>query len=94
MASQAWCFVHVMKVGDSFLSDKSQKEIQEERAKQMAKVVCICKGINLGRVLAGIEGCETVQDVNRKVGTGTGGCQGQRCGPRIKALLDKIKQSK
>ncbi len=83
-----------MKVGDSFLSDKSQKEIQEERAKQMAKVVCICKGINLGRVLAGIEGCQTVQDVNRKVGTGSGGCQGQRCGPRIKALLDKIKQSK
>jgi hypothetical protein len=84
----------VIFIGDVFLSDKNQKEIQEERAKQMAKVVCICKGINLGRVLAGIEGCQTVQDVNRKVGTGSGGCQGQRCGPRIKALLDKIKQSK
>ena len=72
------------------MSDKTSKELQEERIRQMAKVVCICKGINLGRVLAGIEGCSTVQEVNRKVGTGTGGCQGQRCGPRIKALLDKL----
>ncbi len=76
------------------MTDQSQKEIAEERAKQMAKVVCICKGINLGRVLAGIEGCQTVQDVNKKVGTGSGGCQGQRCGPRIKALLEKIKATK
>lgn len=76
------------------MSEKTQKEMIEERAKQMARVVCICKGINLGRVLSGIAGCETVQDVNRKVGTGTGGCQGQRCGPRIKVLLEKLKESK
>ena len=55
------------------MTDKTQKELAEERIRQMAKVVCICKGINLGRVLSGIDGCETVQDVNRKVGTGTGG---------------------
>ena len=76
------------------MSERTQKELAEERAKQMARVVCICKGINLGRVLSCIEGCETVQDVNRKAGTGSGGCQGQRCGPRIKALLEKIKNSK
>ncbi|MEI6398412.1 MAG: (2Fe-2S)-binding protein [Pseudomonadota bacterium] len=76
------------------MSEKTQKELAEDRVRQMAKVVCICKGINLGRVLAGIENCATVQDVNKKVGTGTGGCQGQRCGPRIKALLDKINASK
>ena len=70
--------------------DQNEKELAEARAKQMARVVCICKGINLGRVLKGIEGCETVADVNRVVGTGTGGCQGQRCGPRIKMLLEKI----
>ena len=76
------------------MTDKTQKELAEERIRQLAKVVCICKGITLGRVLSGIDGCETVQDVNRKVGTGTGGCQGQRCGPRIKALLEKINSSK
>lgn len=67
-------------------------EKREERIKLMQKVVCICKGINLGRVLKGLEGCETVADVNRKVGTGSGGCQGERCGPRIKMLLRKMKE--
>ena len=76
------------------MSEKTQKELAEDRVRQMAKVVCICKGINVAHVLAGIENCATVQDVNKKVGTGTGGCQGQRCGPRIKALLDKINASK
>jgi NAD(P)H-nitrite reductase large subunit len=74
--------------------NQEEKNLAEERAKQMARVVCICKGINLGRVLKGIEGCETVADVNRAVGTGTGGCQGQRCGPRIKMLLEKLNGSK
>lgn len=64
----------------------------EERIRMLAKVVCICKGINLGRVLKGMEGCETVADVNRKVGTGSGGCKGERCGPRIKVLLQKKKE--
>jgi NAD(P)H-nitrite reductase large subunit len=67
-----------------------QNSQNEEKVKQLARVVCICKGINLGKVLRGIEGCTTVQDVNRAVGTGTGGCQGQRCSPRIQVLLDKI----
>lgn len=71
-----------------------EKQQAEDRVKQLARVVCICKGINLGRVLKGIEGCETIAEVNRAVGTGTGGCQGQRCGPRIKMLLEKVKASK
>ncbi len=73
-------------------SDLDKKK--EERIKALAKVVCICKGINLGRVLKGLEGCDTVMDVNRKVGTGSGGCAGERCGPRIKMLLRKMKEAK
>lgn len=69
-------------------------EKAEERIRQLAKIVCICKGINLGRVLKALEGCETVSDVNRKAGTGNGGCQGERCGPRIKLLLKKYKEAK
>ena len=61
--------------------------------KQLSQVVCICKGINLGKVLKGLPGSETVDDVNKKVGTGTGGCCGERCGPKIKALLAKRKHS-
>ncbi len=80
---------------DSELEETEQKsdaDLQTERIKQLARVVCICKGIPLGRVLDGLPGCETVQDVNKKVGTGSGGCQGERCGPRIKILLKKFKE--
>ncbi|MCX6117243.1 MAG: (2Fe-2S)-binding protein [Proteobacteria bacterium] len=75
-------------------SDEEEKIKNEERIKQMARVVCICKGINLGKVLKGMEGCSTVAEVNRATGCGTGGCQGQRCGPRIKMLLEKMSQTK
>lgn len=70
-------------------ADKQAK--REAIIKQLSQVVCICKGIKLAQVLKGLDGCETVEDVNRKVGTGSGGCSGQRCGPRIKALLKKKK---
>lgn len=65
------------------------KEEKEERIKRLASVVCICKGIPLGKVLPAIKACDNVADVNRMAGTGSGGCQGQRCGPRIKVLLRK-----
>lgn len=75
---------------------KDEKPIHEltpeekaERIKRMAMVVCICKGIPLGKVLPAIKACDTVADVNRMAGTGSGGCKGQRCGPRIKMLLKK-----
>lgn len=71
----------------------AQRAAAEARLKLMTRVVCICKGINLGRVLQALDGCETVQDVNRKAGTGTGGCLGERCGPRIKILLRKKKDA-
>jgi NAD(P)H-nitrite reductase large subunit len=66
----------------------------EARARMMARVVCICKGITLGRVLKALEGAETVADVNRRAGTGSGGCNGERCGPRIRVLLRKAQEAK
>ena len=73
---------------------QTPEDASKERIKQLTRVVCTCKGIPLGRVLDGLPGCETVQDVNQKVGTGSGGCQGERCGPRIKILLKKYKEHK
>lgn len=73
---------------------QTAEELKKERIKQLSRVVCICKGISLGRVLDGLANAETVQDVNQKVGTGSGGCQGERCGPRIKLLLTKYKDHK
>ncbi len=64
----------------------------EKKAKMLSRVVCICKGIPLSKVLEGLEGSDTVAEVNQKVGTGCGGCQGERCGPRIKILIRKYKE--
>lgn len=60
-----------------------------EQDKQLSRIVCICKGINLRRVLKGLMESFTIQEVNEKTGTGSGGCGGRRCGPRIRILLDK-----
>ncbi|MBP6217562.1 MAG: (2Fe-2S)-binding protein [Oligoflexales bacterium] len=69
-------------------------EKNEAIIKQLAQVICICKGIPLRRVLPALEGSETVEDVNRKAGTGCGGCKGQRCGPKIRILLEKMRKKK
>lgn len=74
--------------------EETKQDAKSEKIKQLSKVVCICKGIPLVKVMEGLEGSETVADVNRKVGAGSGGCQGQRCGPRIKILLRKYKEHK
>ena len=69
----------------------SEKDKKEKMIKQLAAVVCICKGIPLSRFLPALKECDTVSCVNSKVGSGTGGCAGERCGPRIKKLLAKKK---
>ena len=66
-------------------------EQREKMIKQLASIVCICKGIPLSKFLAALKSCDTVDCINKKVGSGTGGCAGQRCGPRIKKLLEKKK---
>lgn len=73
--------------------DDEEKAKKEKMVKQLAQVVCICKGITLAKVLPGLKGSQSVADVNNKVGTGCGGCKGERCGPRIKKLLAKKKKS-
>jgi bacterioferritin-associated ferredoxin len=76
------------------MSEQS-KETEEEKIKkikQMNRVVCICKGIKLSTVLKALDGSDSVADVNRKCGTGQGGCSGERCGPRIEILIKKYKE--
>jgi hypothetical protein len=74
--------------------EEAEPSANEEQIKQLARVVCICKGINLGRVLRALEGCSTVAEVNIRAGTGSGGCKGERCGPRIRLLLQKYNEAK
>ncbi len=52
------------------------------------KVVCICKGIRKRTLWQAMEkGSQTREEINRETGSGSGGCRGRRCGPRITAML-------
>lgn len=52
------------------------------------KVVCICKGIRKSVFWKALDkGTCTKEEVNRLTGSGSGGCQGRRCGPRIIEML-------
>ena len=54
------------------------------------KVVCICKGIKKRVFWNALDaGVCTHEDINRHTGSGSGSCQGRRCGPRI---LDMLKR--
>ena len=52
------------------------------------KVVCICKGIKKSVFWKVLDaGVQSKEDINRLTGSGSGGCQGRRCGPRITEML-------
>ena len=52
------------------------------------KVVCICKGIKKSVFWKVLDaGVRTKEEMNRLTGSGSGGCQGRRCGPRIIEML-------
>ena len=52
------------------------------------KVVCICKGIKKSVFWKVLDtGVRTKEEMNRLTGSGSGGCQGRRCGPRITEMF-------
>ncbi len=55
------------------------------------KTVCLCKNIKKGTVIKSIHsGCRTLEEVNRKVGTGSGDCKGTKCGPKIREIIKSL----
>jgi bacterioferritin-associated ferredoxin len=57
------------------------------------KVVCICKGIKQRVFWKALDsGMRTKEEINRFTGSGSGGCQGRRCGPRIAEMLQRFSQ--
>jgi bacterioferritin-associated ferredoxin len=57
------------------------------------KVVCICKGIKKSVFWKVLDtGVRTKEEINRLTGSGSGGCQGRRCGPRILEMLRNLVQ--
>lgn len=56
--------------------------------------VCLCKSISRATIKKAIlDGAHTVPKVNAAVGSGSGPCRGQRCGPKIQALIDQMKEA-
>jgi len=52
------------------------------------KVVCICKGIKKSIFWKVLDaGARTKEEINCRTGSGSGSCQGRRCGPRIMEML-------
>jgi len=55
---------------------------------QQNEKICICKGIPRKCFVNAIKkGASSLQEVNRIVGSGSGDCKGERCGPKIERLL-------
>jgi bacterioferritin-associated ferredoxin len=55
------------------------------------KVVCICKGIKKSVFWKVLDtGVRTKEEVNHLTGSGSGGCHGRRCGPRIIEMLRNL----
>lgn len=54
------------------------------------KIVCICKGIKTRTFWRAMdEGAQTHAQIDAATGSGSGQCQGRRCGPRILEMLRK-----
>jgi bacterioferritin-associated ferredoxin len=74
----------------------SNKSISDEEKKKMVldkmTKVCICKAIPRSKIKEAIKsGATTVEEVNKIVGSGSGGCKGRRCGPKIEELINMHK---
>ena len=55
------------------------------------KTICLCKNIKKGTILKAVHGgCHTMDAVNKKLGTGSGDCKGERCGPKIKEMIEEF----
>ena len=58
------------------------------------EIVCICRGIPRKRFQEAIrQGAATLRVINRVVGSGSGDCKGERCGPKIETLLHEWSRS-
>lgn len=66
-----------------------EKKLSLQEIKAKIKIICICKGIKQGKICDAIKnGANSIEKVNQKTGSGSGGCKATRCGPVIKKLLE------
>lgn len=64
-----------------------ENNLNEEILDKLTKV-CLCKGISRATIKKAIaNGAQTVEDVNKATGSGSGGCKGRRCSVKIDELI-------
>ena len=64
--------------------------MKEQQIIDGLKVVCQCKGIKKSVFLKHIKaGKKTVEELRKATGAGTGSCQGKRCTPKIREMLQE-----
>lgn len=67
---------------------QQRAKLTDEEIKARLRVVCICKGVRMGRLCDAIAaGARTIAEVNRRTGSGSGDCGATRCRPVIEELL-------
>lgn len=71
------------------MHNKNSENIKRQWLLQNEKV-CICRGLPRKIVMAAIKaGALSLPEINRIIGSGSGDCNGERCGPKIEKLLDE-----
>ena len=77
---------------ESVLTAEAGLEPETRSVVEGMKVVCICKGIKKRAFWNALDaGMCTHEDINRHTGSGSGSCQGRRCGPRILDMLKRLR---
>lgn len=55
--------------------------------------ICLCKKISRSKMITAYnEGAVTVNKIKYKTGAGSGACHGNRCTPKIEALIKELEQ--
>lgn len=68
-----------------------EQNIKPEILDKLTKV-CLCKGISRATIKkAIINGANTIEEVRKATGAGTGSCGGKRCTHKIEQLLEELK---
>jgi bacterioferritin-associated ferredoxin len=71
------------------MHDKDSEDIKTQWLLRNEKI-CLCKGIPRKRFLEAIKaGACSLQEINSILSSGSGECNGERCGPKIKKLLSE-----
>jgi bacterioferritin-associated ferredoxin len=70
---------------------KMEQNLNQDILDKLTKV-CICKGISRSTIKAAIKGgANTLEEVQKSTGAGSGSCGGKRCTSKILDLLAKQK---